>query len=674
MSKHRVRFRKYRDRAATYIGIDGEGQGRTDHRYVLLGASDEFGERRWTVESERLTTKQCLDFICNLPTSRTKIFSYSFNYDLTKILTDIDNETLYLLFRPELRPRADDDSNKGPAPVEWQNFKLNLQGTRFSVQRDNERTIVIWDLFKFFQGKFVTALKDWKVGDDALWSRMSKMKDQRAEFDKLTKESVKDYCLEECVCMAQLARKLTDAHTAAGLELKSYYGAGSTAKAILSKMGIKDKLREVPDEMREAVASAFFGGRFENSGIGPYYEKVYNWDISSAYPYQTTFLPCLVHGRWSHTRSRNKVVDAAHALVRYRLEYPIICDEYSWGPFPFREKDGSISFPSASGGGWVWRNEYLVGESLFPNTRFLEAWVYSSDCNCQPFKRIPEYYKERLRIGKEGPGIVLKLGVNACYGSLAQSVGNAIFNSWIWAGMITSGCRAQILEMLGLHKDRSNLLMIATDGIYTREEIEPPAPRDTGTFDAKDSKDGKLKPLGAWEGKTITKGMFLARPGVYFPMNPTEDELKEIRARGVGKAFVLKHWKTIVHEWRKNGINGTVRLPDLSRFCGAKTSIHYAPKGDVYSRAQGDTKKGRPNYGQWIKRPVELTFNPMPKREKLGGDGRSLLMRKFPSTLQSMPYDKAIQSAEARDLQQATIEILEQPDADYTEYDLGDYL
>lgn len=640
---------------------------------MLLGAADENGERKWTVESDRLTTKQCLDFICSLPKARTKVFSYSFQYDLTKILTDVDNETLYRLFRPDLRRRASDDDGKGPSPEYWNNFALNYQGTKFTVQRGNEKPVVIWDLFKFFQGKFVTALQDWKVGDNALWVRMTKMKDQRAEFDKLDKGAVRDYCLEECMCMAQLARKLTDAHTAAGLKLTSYYGAGSTAKAILTKMGIKDQIREVPDEMREAVASAFFGGRFENSGIGPYYEEMYNWDISSAYPYQTTFLPCLVHGRWSHTRDRNQVVDADHALVRYRLDHLIIHDEYSWGPFPFREKDGSISFPSASGGGWVWRNEYLVGESLFPNTRFIEAWVYRTECDCQPFRRIPKYYKERLRIGKEGPGIVLKLGVNACYGSLAQSVGNAVFNSWIWAGMITSGCRAQILEMMGLHKDRRNLLMIATDGIYTREKLEPPAPRDTGTFDAKDSKDGKLKPLGAWEGKTITKGMFLARPGVYFPLNPTEAELKEVRARGVGKAFVLKHWKLIVHEWHKNGINGVARLPNLSRFCGAKTSIHYAAKKGVYSRSSGRTERGEPAYGQWIQRPVELTFNPMPKRKKLGPDGRSLMMRSFPSTLQSMPYEKAIRSADARELEAAAIEILEQPDADFTDYGLDDY-
>lgn len=690
VSKHRVRLRKHRDRVITYIGIDGEGYGREKHNYVLLSAADERGDRKWFVEShQRLTTKQCLNFICSLPTARTKIFSYSFNYDLTKILEDLPNELIYKLFRPDLRkwPGGGDveedgsslKEQKGPKPIKWEGYKLNLQGTKFTVQRGKEKPVVIWDLFKFFQGKFVTALKDWKVGDPSLWARMSSMKDQRAEFDKLyieakkqglaNPQAIKDYNFEECLCMAQLARKLTDAHTAAKLKLTSYYGAGSTAKAILAKIGIRHQIRKEPEQMKLAVASAFHGGRFENYGIGPFYGTLYNWDIASAYPYQTTFLPCLLHGRWERTKSRSRMVNAEHALVRYDLIH--MNTRESWGPFPFREANGSISYPIASGGGWIWRNEYLIGESLFPNVRFLEAWVYHRECNCQPFKDIPRYYHERLKLGKEGPGIVLKLGINACYGSLAQSVGNAIFNSWIWAGMITSGCRAQILEMMGLHKDRGNLLMIATDGIVTREELEPPAPRDTGTFDAKDSKDGKYKPLGAWEGKTISKGMFLARPGVYFPLNPTKAEIKEIRGRGVGKGVILENWELIVRAWRRNGVHGAARVANVSRFCGAKTSVHRGSKSGLYSRSMGSIKKQEPRYGQWITRQVELTFNPMPKRLKVNPDGKTLMLRTFPSNQESMPYDKAIRSPEGEELERAYMEAIEQPDADLTDYENG---
>ena len=368
-------------RGITYIGIDGEGQGRKDHRYVLLAASTEDGSSEWIAEVSnprigRLTTVQCLDLILELPTKRAKVFSFSFNYDLTKMLMDLPDKLLYRLFRPELRKgnsglvqssgarlcndECEDDGHPEP-------YLINLQGTKFVVSQGAKK-VVVWDLFKFFQAKFVSAIKDWKVGNQALWDRIEQMKDKRAEFDKESADAVRNYCLEETRCIGQLAHKLTDAHTEVGLTLKSYYGAGSSGAAMLDAMGIRDKRAPSLAAMRDAIAAAFFGGRFENSVIGAIREPLVNWDISSAYVYQLAFLPCLQHGSWAHTARRTDIEKAeaqSGALVRYSLgANPRIGD---WGPFPFRSKDGSISFPITSGGGWVWLDGILLlGKSYFP--------------------------------------------------------------------------------------------------------------------------------------------------------------------------------------------------------------------------------------------------------------------------------------------------------------------
>lgn len=660
----RHRERESREEPIEYIGIDGEGQGRKDHRYVLLAASNEAGSKTWLAKPEgannRLTTEQCLTLILGLPSKRAKIFSYSFNYDLTKMLADIDDETLYMLFRPELRPSPKTEKGRhGPTPVRWRGFELNLQGTKFTV-RKRAKKVVIWDLFKFFQSKFVSALKDWKVGNPELWTRMQGMKDKRSDFDKEKEEAVLAYCLEECACIAELARRLIEAHDGAGLKLRSFYGAGSSGAAMLTALGIKDHVRQPHPDMKRAVASAFFGGRFENSVIGQVDGVVFNRDISSAYPYHTTFLPCLEHGKWSHTHKRSSLDGRRAALIRYGLGNSRIT---SWGPFPFRTEDGSISFPIQSGGGWVWLAEYLAGERIFPNVEFREAWVYESDCDCKPFQRVPEYYVLRLQIGKEGPGLVIKLGVNSIYGKLAQSVGNAIFNCWIWAGMVTSGCRAQVLDMLGLHANWSNLLAVATDGIFTREKIQAPDPLDTGTGVLI---HGASKPLGGWEEKIYSKGMFFARPGIYFPLNPSKEDIKDIRGRGVGKGVVLENWPRIVDSWNANGLEGVARIANVTRFCGAKTSISHSSKG--YRRASASNGKS-PSYGQWITRKVEMSFHPMPKREEMNPDG-SLKLRRFRKDLESVPYSRALLSREAVEMMMATAEILEQPDGDLTEYEL----
>lgn len=676
-SCHRVRTYTERPPASdVYIGLDGEGHGKKHHKYVMLGAATETGDRSWYVQDPNgLSTKRCLDFLINLPTNH-HAYSYAFNYDITKIIQDLDDRSIWYLMRPEKRQRP--GSNMvGPRPVYWEGYYLNLQGSKFTVKR-NGRTRIVWDIFRFFQGKFVAAIKDWKVGNAELWERMSEMKDQRGDFDRLWvtpdgPRKIREYMTEECVCMAQLARRLVTAHEAVGLTLKAFYGAGSSATAMLKKMGIKEKILEPPKEVQIPISMAFFGGRFENSVVGSMRGVIHNKDISSAYPYQLCFLPCLLHGKWTHTKRRNDIEGSTTALVRYAFN----SSAKHWAPFPFRDKGGTICFPAVSGGGWIWRDEYVAGERIFPaSTKFLEAYLYHTDCDCRPFEKIAEYYLERLRIGKEGPGIVLKLGMNSCYGKLAQSVGRGLFNSWIWAGLITSGTRAQILDLLALHKDPANLLMIATDGIYTREEFDAPKPRNTGTdIVVTDGSTGKQvrKPLGGWESDRHDSGVFVARPGIYFPLNPTTDQIKKVRARGIGKKSVLENWRKIVAGWNKNRDTKPLRLDSLSRFCGAKSSIHrrVVDGKEIYHRADGrdsTPEHEMPSYGNWIKRPVDMTFNPMPKRECINSDG-TLRLRRLPKDLVSIPYKKANLSEEAIQLKAMLLELMEQPDADHAEYE-----
>src|SRR4029077_20121354 len=116
---------------------------------------------------------------------------------------------------------------------------------------------------------------------------------------------------------------------------------------MLTAMGIRGKIKPHIKEMHEAVMSAFSGGRFVNSVIGSVNESLEGWDISSAYPYQIAFLPCLQHGFWKHTTRREDLAETRHACVRYEFAGMPSLDGIcrSWGPFPFRERNGAISYP-----------------------------------------------------------------------------------------------------------------------------------------------------------------------------------------------------------------------------------------------------------------------------------------------------------------------------------------
>lgn len=632
-----------------FIGLDGEGLGRRPHRYVMLCAADEQGNR-WDVSSGRrrqLSTVECLDFILDLP-KRRRIFAFSFTYDLAKILEDLPDEPLWRLFHPEAR-----QGERGrPRAVLWNGYRLNLVSTKFTVQR-GKQTATVFDIWKFFQSSFVKALERWDVRTTKQLQAMQRMKDARGEFAKLTLREIREYCFDECEALCELARRLVTAHDDAGYRLKSFFGAGSTASVVLDSLHVKELKADPPPRMQEAVASSFFGGRFENCRIGPVAGPVYSYDISSAYPYQLTRLPCLLHGTWKHTKRRDRIegYDPANprsniraVLVRY-IKRDGACGD-SWASLPFRQADGTIVYPRQSGGGWVWADEFFAAEALDDGAEFREAYYLQQSCKCgSPFAAIPELYRRRVALGKDSAGLVLKLGMNSCYGKLAQSIGQAPpFQCWIWASLITSGCRAQMLQALYCALDPASVLMIATDGLYSTERLQLPTPLDTGT-------DDLPKPLGGWEETVLPEGVFCARPGVYFPLAPTDEQLDKVRARGIGKAKLLQQWPTLVTAWERG--DSSAVLADIDRFCGVLTSLHRSPSTGTISRSE--------HYGQWVKRRIELSFDPAPKRGPALPSGALPLLSLDPHE-QSAPYDAALISPEAQELIAQQIVDAEQPD------------
>lgn len=686
----RERERRRRDHRDFFVGIDGEGEsyGRLDrttrsrpHRYRLLAAVSEDGTFRSHVERDAgLSTVECLDWLLALP-SEARTFGYGFGYDVAMLLRDVDPQALYLLGHPDDQSR-ERDSRGNPRAVAWNGYRLSLVGGRLTVRKGKAKRVV-WDVRKFFQGPFVDALEKWSVGTPAEWRRMRAMKKKRSHFADVGKKKIREYCFSECRHMAELVHKLDDAHAAQGLTLRAYHGAGSSGAAMLKAMGVREYIAPGPDRMRLPIASAFFGGRFENSVLGPVDGPVYSWDIASAYPAQLHGLPCLACGKWTKTRDEREARDATTALVRYSLGDPLARTDQeaalfaSWGPLPFRERSGSILYPSRGSSGWVWREEFCAAKRHFPHVEFREAWIYRTKCQHRPFGKIPDYYRARLELGAEAAGLVLKLALNSCYGKLAQSVGRPAFQSWIWAGMVTSGCRAQILDLLGQHEDATNVLTIATDGVLTLEEIAPPAPPETGTGDVI---NGRRKPLGGWDSGKPLPSVFFAAPGLYFPPNPTKEQIERIRARGVGRREVFENAKRIAREWQRG--RTSVGIRGVTRFHGLKTSVSVRTVEETDAAGRRTWRRvfeRSPLYGRWSDLPLTIALEPGKKREEkarlfrpaTGWEATGLTLRAVDD--ESTPYARALGERSATveqlahsyraDIAAEQPEILEEPES-----------
>lgn len=608
---HRKRKRPGRFKVPTarlFVGIDGEGMGRAPHRYTLLCAASERGEEWYTESQEGLGTARCLDFILSLPPEVT-IVAYSFGYDLTKILAELPEGAIYRLLHEETRAKTINGKTAYKA-VKWEGYRLNYMNGRLTVSRDGESR-VIWDIFKFYQCPFVKALQDWGVAEEL--ASMSEMKSLRAEFDKIDPVKIRRYSLEECLYLSQLARKLKTAHDDAGLSLTDYYGPGSTATAMFKKHEVKRFMASPPDSMFNAVACAFSGGWFEIARQGRIEGPVYEADLSSAYPYQLTRLPCLACGTWEWHDSTRGLSEARLALCHWKELK--LNPSRAWGTLPVRTRDGAIIHPYQAPEGWAWKEETFAAFDMAPGSFGIDGyWGYHTDCDHRPFWFIPEYYLERIKLGKEGKGKVFKLGPNSAYGKCAQTKGrNPQYQNFIWAGVITSSTRGLLLRAIA--SNPSAVCMVATDGIYSTLPLVLPNPEDTGTGHTG-------KPLGGWESKVYDKGLFIARPGVYFPLD--SGDASKVKARGINRAILAGQTGAMIEAFESGAPSYTVT--GMTQFIGAKGAVHKNAQG--FKRAD--------NYGEWVDNPITVTFDPAPKRRPDMG----LVSYDGPSE----PYSKALES------------------------------
>jgi len=596
------------------IALDGEGytdrKGR--HRYTYLAACSADKTIRELHRPRGIPTYEVLDFLLALP-RKAILVGFALGYDRTKWIEDMKDGAIYALTHPELRT-----GEHGPRPVRWRHYLVNMVSRKFSVTRAHEDESrehrVVWDVWSFFQTSFVSALRKWGVGTEREVDRIERMKKKRASFKAIGPRE-RAYCRSECRLLATLVRELLDAHQAAGLAPATLFGPGSTATVMLEAMGADaHNVAGTPAFMR-AVRRAFFGGRFEDSRVGPVRSPLYAYDLAGAYPYAWCLLPCLRHGRWRKVGPKGCEKALARgrlALVRWRL--PAQRHQLAWGPLPFRlggketpeAARGNIVFPARSAGGYAWSPEVVAGRKL-ARIEVRGGWVYEKRCHCgHPFRRLMVgWYKERLRWGSKGRGRVLRLGMNSCTGKSMQAVGAAKYRCLVRAGLVTSYTRARLLEAIASASSPWHVLEVATDSVLASEPLSLPAPVDLGT--ARAAKRAGNNPLGAWDTSPVNPdGAFLCRPGMRFRLGEADEG--ETAARGLGVSALHAARAAIMASWQKQPL-GEVRVPAGRTFIGAKSGIRRVGR-------RGWKFKRSPDYGRWVEPPPRLvSFKPGPKRD-----------------------------------------------------------
>lgn len=625
-----------------WLFIDTEGANDPEGRfgdpgrqwtYLICAASDDGFEKSLCL-GRPLRTVEMLEFILSLPGGKKgthKLGGFFFSYDICQILHELPEERLRRLY------------GVGPShgPIRWRKLMLGLFNTQLRVLvprvqwpedpeklnqvRDVLASRVIWDVGKFYQSSLLKAIENWKVATEEEAVFIERMKSERTAFDLRYWEhngpELIAYSLLENRLAARLQDKFDRTAVELGYPLTSWYGAGSMAKAMLGPMGVKAQLenrqpirraKRWQDDFASWLPYAYFGGRFEIKAPG-IYKPVYEYDLRSAYPASYRSLPCLIHGRWRLDRRQAGEDIGPHDLliVDWRIHPADI-----WGPFPYRDKDGGISYPQVGQDHAVWGVELLAALELWRQSGRSQGgrgarngssgiavgrhWRYVSECSCHPFGWIDRVYSYRLQLGKDSAGYPLKLGMNAMYGTLASTLGASFeiddggdyfnFKGWCeprWAGLITAWTRAKLLDALRLAGGprSESPIMFATDAIYTT------APVDGLEISER---------LGDWEAHRFPHGGLLIQPGLYH----LKGQKTQVKLKGRGITF--RDMQTQIQEFYRvfeaDGERGRVELHLSPRYMGLRLMLH---RNDIE------------HAWRWLPMRREIAFDPSAKRQRM---------------------------------------------------------
>lgn len=548
----------------SFLAVDGEGLGRTG--YHLLAASD--GEQIENLNG--LSTEECLSWLLTQARKRnakgkTRILvGYGLSYDINHWIHDLQEEQVSSLC----------ETNKCKIKVNNLPYDLEvIQGKWLKLSFKNRKgfdipVLEVYDVYPFFQSSFLAAIahpknkkNGWNCVSDEEWELLQWGKNLRGEFSTETWEEVKRYNLLECEVLVRMMNKLRAALQESGITLRSWHGPGAVANALLKQHQMEQKIGQKSEEVQDACLRAYFGGRFEVHSLGTH-EKVYDYDISSAYPKATTLLPATT-GVWSHVREWQ----GEHNWTVYRVCWRLtpMYQDRQLRPFPWRDKNGGVTYPY-KGEGWYWAWEVreacaafgkqitiLEGWRLDPDEENAFAWMLDLAEKRVSAKHAAaaattEEERDRLNAVQRS----YKLALNSIYGKTVQSVGKHPYMDPMWAGLITSHCRARLMAEARKAPEGS-LVCFATDGLFT-----------TARLDGLESGED----LGAWE-LAAEGSLEIYQSGCYRFINYSTG-IQTARFRGCPSDRIP--WQKLEEEWRRNGPCGAVSIP-VTNFIGYRTAI-----------------------------------------------------------------------------------------------------
>jgi hypothetical protein len=540
-----------------FVFIDGEGFGRTDdHEYRLLSAGDK------SLRSKRpITWDQALSFMYAQYDERAVYGMYSDKYDLSQWFKDLRRDRAEMLIsRHGIAKRARKNSrNPMPFPVEacpvhsgpcqcpkrWV-FDL-MQGERrfwFKPKRCTCPTIPtecehvralppmwICDVSDYFQAPFLEVIEsDYKAGGAICTAEelglLRRGKNNRADA-QLDDETVAYNLLENELAARMMERvRVVLARLDVFPRKNDWYGVGHVVQMWMDNQpGILTReASNIPTEILALGQQSYHSGWMEDIATGPIPGTVYAYDRHSAYCADMAGMPCLYHGRWQ--KQTGSLPAYQPGTLRYVHGTWTAPQDAPTGPFPYRESTGLIKRPLRVSGLYFQHEVAAAREAGLIETEEIDFWYEYIPCDCPPpFASIRTFYRLRQQYAKGTIGNrVLRIMPSVVYGKLCQSAGEPKYAHPLYASLITSLCRTEMLKAIASDPRKgSDLVRVAQDAVYFRH------PRDLKLSDN----------LGDW-AVTEHENLTLFYPGIYW-----DDKVRALIAEGQKPRYKARGFKSV---------------------------------------------------------------------------------------------------------------------------------
>jgi DNA polymerase elongation subunit (family B) len=187
------------------------------------------------------------------------------------------------------------------------------------------------------------------------------------------------------------------------------------------------QLQEQPDEVKRMLFQAYKGGRFETIQKG-YFEDVFEYDLSSAYPSAMREYLFSFEDKWFPTKEY-------HRSALYGVYEVIVsvdeCDKNTVCPLPVKAHNGLLIYPSGKIHTFIIKPEFELLERYGYNVEILKGYEFAPP-NEEPKALlkplIDHLYEQKQRYKKEGNDVryqTYKVVLNSLYGKTLQLVSNA---------------------------------------------------------------------------------------------------------------------------------------------------------------------------------------------------------------------------------------------------------